>query len=368
MPLKLIDPGKRHGSPYFYMRGTVRGRRVDESTGTSDRKAAQDVLVKRSAELLQRSIHGDSAVASFADAALSYMDAAGETAHLAPIIKHFGKRKLAHIAQAEIDEAAKRLCPRGSPATQNRQIYTPISAVLHHAARKKWCDKPAIARPKGHDKERVRWIGYDEAERLIEAAAPHLRPLVVFLLSTGARLSEALYLEWDDVDLSRAHVTFRPTEARGIKTDEARGVPLPPRAVAELANLPWERKGFAFRKPAGKIKKSGRVWLPYESRDGEGGGQVKTAWRGMLKRAGLADFTPHDCRHTWATWHYRANRDIQALMALGGWKTPAMVFRYTHINASHLAPSQNVIWGQSGAENGDRLPGGNVTPMIQNGN
>lgn len=268
-----------------------------------------------------------------------------------PILNHFGvKTLLARIGQAEIEEAAKKLYPRASAATVNRKVYTPISAVLHHAARKRWCAKPVIARPDGHDKERVRWITHVEAERLIEAAAPHLRPLVVFLLSTGARLAEALYLEWSDVDLSRAHVSFRPTEARGIKTDDARGVPLPPRAVAALANLPWDREGFVFRRPAGKIHASGRIWLPYESRSGEGGGQVKTAWAGMLKRAGIADFTPHDCRHTWATWHYAANRDVQALMALGGWKTPSMVFRYTHINASHLAPSQALLWGIDGEQ------------------
>lgn len=96
----------------------------------------------------------------------------------------------------------------------------------------------------------MRWITYAEAEKLIAAAAPHLRPMVVFLLSTGARLSEALYLEWADVDLSRAQVTFRPMDARWIKTDEARGVPLLARAVAELANVPWDRDGFVFRRPA----------------------------------------------------------------------------------------------------------------------
>jgi integrase len=346
MPLKLIEPGKRHGSPYWYIRGSVRGLRVDESTGCLDKKAAEQVRIKREGDLLTRSIHGDPAVRTFHQAALSYMDGGGDATHLNPIILHFGPRMLlASMGQDEIDECAKRLSPRTSPATQNRQIYTPISAVLHHAARKKWCSKPVIARPKGHDKERVRWITYEEAERLIDAAAPHIRPLVIFLLSTGARLSEALYLEWADVDLSRAHVVFKPTDARGIKTDDARGVPLPPRAVAELAMTPWDREGFVFRRPAGKIKTTGRKWLPYESRDGAGGGQIKTAWAGMLKRAGLSDFTPHDCRHTWATWHYMANRDINALMTLGGWKTPAMVFRYTHINTSHLAPSQNRLWG-----------------------
>lgn len=362
MPLKLVQ---RHGSPYWYIRGSIRGIRVDESTGCVGKKDAEAVLAKRSGEVLNQSIHGDPAVRTFAEAALSYIEAGGDGAHLHPIIRHFGPRKLlAHVGQAEIDEAARKLKPRAAAATINRQIYTPISAVLHHAARKKWCPKPVIARPKGHDKERVRWITYEEAERLIEAAAPHLRPLVVFLLSTGARLSEALYLEWSDVDLSAAHVVFRPTDARGIKTGESRGVPLPARAVAELANVPWDRDGFVFRRPAGKIKTTGRVWLPYESRGGEGGGQIKTAWAGMLKRAGISDFTPHDCRHTWATWHYRANRDIQALMALGGWKSPQMVFRYTHVNTSHLAPSQAALWAQSGGNRGEQVTSGAVTSLI----
>lgn len=361
MPLKLV---RRHGSPYWYLRGSVRGIRVDESTGLGDKGKAEEVRIKRESEILTQSIHGDSAVRKFADAALSYMTAGGDGSRLDPILAYFGPKKLlAHIGQAEIEACARKLCPNGSAATQNRQVYTPISAVLHHAARLKWCAKPVIARPKGHDQERVRWITYEEAERLIAAAAPHIRPLLIFLLSTGARLSEALYLEWDDVDLGRAHVVFRPTDARGIKTDEARGVPLPPRAVAELANLPWDRKGFVFRRPAGKIKTTGRVWLPYESRDGKGGGQIKTAWAGMLRRAGITDFSPHDCRHTWATWHYRANRDVSALMALGGWTTPKMVFRYTHINASHLAPSQASIWGN----HGDQQSEATVTPLIQNG-
>jgi len=359
LPLKLVQ---RHGSPFWYIRGSVRGIRVDESTGCRDKRSAEEVRITREGEILTQSIHGDPAVRTFADAALSYMTAGGERQHIDPLLAHFGPRVLvASIGQAEIEDAARALYPKAGPATQNRKVYTPMSAILHHAARKKWCAKPVIARPKGHDKERVRWITYAEAERLIAAAAPHLRPLLVFLLSTGARLSEALYLEWSDVDLSRAHVLFRPTDARGIKTDEARGVPLPARAVAELANVPWDREGFVFRRPAGKIRKSGRVWLPYESRDGKGGGQIKTAWAGMLARAGVEDFTPHDCRHTWATWHYIANRDVGALMRLGGWKTPAMVFRYTHINASDLAPSQAALWGNDG----DRAMLAPVSPLRQ---
>lgn len=349
MPVKLVQ---RPGSPHWYIRGSIRGVSVFESTGLDRRDQAEEVLAVRAAEILQQSVHGHSSVRTFADAVISYIAAGGDATHLDPITKHLGRQRLAAIGQHEIDEAARKLKPGVSPSTLNRQIYTPIAAVLHHAARNRWCSKPVISRPK-EPKGRVRWITHDEADRLIDAAAPHLRPLVILLLATGARLSEALYLNWREVDLSRAHVVFLNLEAGGpgTKNGESRGVPLHPRAVAALANLP-HREGAVFRRDLGGPTKRGGVrplGPGYESRNGLGGGQVKTAWNAMLRRAGIADFTPHDCRHTWATWHYAANRDLGALMELGGWKSPAMVMRYAHVNTAHLAGSINRIWGAESA-------------------
>lgn len=359
MSLKLT---RRHGSPWWYIRGTIRGIRIDESTGLGDRVRAEEVLALRSAEVVKESVHGRSSVRTFADAALSYMEGGGEGRHLTPILKHFGLRKLSAIGQDEIDEAARKIKPDGSPATRNRHVYTPVSAVLHHAASKKWCERPVIARPKT-PKGRVRWITTEEAERLIDAAAPHIRPLVIFLICTGARVSEALYLDWRQVDLARSHVMLLNVEAGGVgtKNGESRGIPLHPRAATALAALP-HRTGAVFRRDLGGKLWDGRVkplGPGYESRDRKGGGQIKSAWAGMCRRAGIADFTPHDCRHTWATWHYMANRDITALMDLGGWKTPAMVMRYAHANSSHHAASINRLWG---AEVGDIA--GSDTPSI----
>ena len=337
MPLYLT---KRGESPYWYIRGSIRGARVDESTGTRERAAAEQILAVRSAELFTESVHGSAAVRTFADAALSYMEAGGERKHLLPIIKRLGPVKLSKIGQEQIEDVAKKVKPKASPATVNRHVYTPISAVLHHAALKGWCGKPTIARPR-QPKGRVRWITYEEADRLTQAAAPHLRPLVIFLLSTGARLSEALYLDWRNVDLSRAHVSFLDT-----KNGDSRGVPLHPRAVAALSALPY-RSGAVFRTKVSYQSPLTGKWThgePYEDREGRGGGQVKTAWAGMLRRAEIDNFTPHDCRHTWATWHYAANRDIIALMKLGGWKSEAMVLRYAHVNVEQLAPTIDRLW------------------------
>ncbi len=334
MPLKLT---KRHNSPYWYARGTVRGCRIDESTRLADRKAAQEWCALREAELVKESIHGASAVKTFAHAVESYLDEGGSTAHLRPLLDFFGTTKLVNIDPTMIARAAKKLGrkadgSRKSLSTLNRQVYTPIAAVLHHAAEKRWCAKPLIKRPK-QPEGRVRYATHEEAERMIACAADHLKPLVVFLFSTGARLSEALYLDWRHVDLQAARVSFH-----GTKNGESRGVPLHPRAVQELSQLP-HRTGAVFRRPDGQ---------PYSDRRGAGGGQIKTAWATMLRRAGMTDFHPHDCRHSWATWHYAASRDMLGLMTLGGWKSEKMVKRYAHVNQDQLAPSIHRIWGNSG--------------------
>ena len=71
-------------------------------------------------------------------------------------------------------------------------------------------------------------------------------------------------------------------------------------------------------------------------------------FKGACKRAGIIDFHPHDCRHTWATWHYAANRDLVALMDLGGWKSERMVLRYAHMNVAHREQSITALpWDQS---------------------
>jgi integrase len=332
-----LDLKRRPKSPYWIIRGTLRGIRVEESTGTRDKRIAEEIRAKREAEILALSVYGRRATATFAAAALSYLENGGSKRFTAPVISYFGTTPLIKIDQDELDRGAKKLYPNGGPATRNRQFYAIASAILHHAAKRGWCALPIIERPKLPD-GRIRWLTIDEADRLITACSDHLRPLVIFMLYTGARAGEALWLDWRDVDLSRAHVQFPKT-----KNGDARGVPLHPRAVAALANLGGRNSSEVFRRPDG---------MPYErpkrSDDTSAGSRIKTAFRAACRRAGIVDFHPHDCRHTWATWHYAKNRDLGGLMKLGGWKSERMVMRYAHVNVGEL---QHTI---------DKLPGGNL--------
>lgn len=162
-----------------------------------------------------------------------------------------------------------------------------------------------------------------------------MRPLLYFLLYTGARMGEALWLEWAQVDLQRSTVTFLDT-----KNGTSRSVPLHPVLAGILASLAGgfaesgRNNGEVFLRPDG---------LPYsrpkpgQDSDHSAGTRIKTGFRATCRRAGILNLHPHDLRHTWATWHYQANRDLGALMRLGGWKTMAMVMRYAHTNVDELA-------------------------------
>jgi excisionase family DNA binding protein len=66
-----------------------------------------------------------------------------------------------------------------------------------------------------------RWLTVEEEQRLLAAAAPWLRELVVFAIYTGMRMGEILALTWAGVDLFRRTVTvFRS------KNGERRTIPV----------------------------------------------------------------------------------------------------------------------------------------------
>ncbi|HDZ73511.1 MAG TPA: site-specific integrase [Aurantimonas coralicida] len=341
MPLRVVSRPK---SPLLYIRGTIAGVRVEESAGTSSRKLAEEYRAKREAEIYKEGLYGRGVSRTFAEAVVSYLETRGSAPRfMGKVLDHFDTTPLAKITLDAIDEGARKIYPKASAATRDRQFYTPTIAVLKHAAKRGWCAPIIVERPKKSKGAVVRWLTPEEAERLISACAPHLRPIVVFLLYTGARVGEALWLEWRSISLDRAHVSFDET-----KSDYPRGGWLHTRLVAELANLP-HREGEVFRRP------DGEPYQPLKGGDDTSAGtRIGTAFKSACKRAGITSFRVHDCRHTWATWHYQQNRDLTALMRLGGWRSEKMVLRYAHQNVGEFAASI------------ERLPGGILGECSEN--
>jgi integrase len=351
VPLKVQ---RRKGTSSFWLTGSIRGRRIRETTGTDDPALAEERRAAREAELYRAAVHGEKpSPVSFAAAALSYLKAgqySKETKlRLGRVAGIIGPgRSVEDIDQAVVDRIADALLRPGyAPATKLREVTTPIRAVLTHAARRKWCTLPAFETAPLSN-ARTEWLTPADASRLLLAAPPHLQPLLTFMLCTGARLSEALSLDWRDVDLTHQRVVLRETKGKiGQKRDRIIDG-LVPRAISAMAALP-HRDGRVFR-PVYRSGKGGQFQPgeAYRSRALGGGGQIKTGWASALTRAQIdKPITPHGCRHTWASWHYAVHRDPMKLRDDGGWRSLDLVERYTHLTPVGMA-TDIIAWWNAG--------------------
>lgn len=350
---------QRTGSPWLYVRGTVRGQRVFESTGTADGRLAEEYRATREAELYRAAIHGPGpARVAFHMAVDSYLDAkapgVATRAFLGRLTQVWGPRMMcSDIGQEQIDLACRALCrPGAKPATKLRNVVTPARAVLNHAARRGWC-QPPVFEVAAVSSGRTEWITPAEAEAMIAASTKRLRhmaPLLSFFFCTGARVNEALALDWADVDLQHARAVLRDT-----KNGADRHVDLPPRLVADLAN--HARSIHKAAAPKGRVFLD-RARRPYrltdDSRTAPYGGQLRASWRAVLKAAGITrqGLTPHTARHSWASWHYAVHRDLLLLRHTGAWHSVSIVERYAHLMPPTMAPAAASFWGSKNETRG----------------
>src|SRR5262249_40669963 len=131
--------------------------------------------------------------------------------------------------------AAAAIYPDATNATRNRQVYTPVSAILKHAG-----FETKLRRPKGANGEkRTTWLWPEQTEKLFAEAEKidkEFAVLLVFLCYTG----EALALTCAELSLSE-RFAYVPTS----KNDEPRAVFLNDFVVSVLAEHPrgLERQG-----------------------------------------------------------------------------------------------------------------------------
>lgn len=254
---------------------------------------------------------------TFAEAAALYP---GERRFLAQWVDYFRDTPLAEITQEAIDRAISERLRNVARSTQVRQGVTPISGVLHNAAARGLCEYRQIRRPKQPKPDRLRWLWPTEATRLVGSCSDHLRPILLLLLMTTCHPSEAIFLDWCQVDLTRHRIQFPPARKRN-----GRSIRLHPAVVAALARLP-HREGAVFRRPDGRAYPAER-----------GAAAVKTAFAAACRRAKINDFTIGDTRVTSAVWYLARNRDFDALMRRGGWRgDPRMTARYKRISPADL--------------------------------
>lgn len=328
-------------------------------------RATSANLVKEEAATLyaqhaREALHGpgrpDRKFAEIAEAYLEFeVRHTAQRQRVLAIVSALGDVAVSAIDQEAVDKLQKKLIRKSepSPSTVRALVSTPLIAVLNFGFRRRWCDKPVFERPRQR-KGKTLIVTPGEAQHIIECAAPHQQPILLFLAGTGCRVAEALKLTWEwnhedgGVDLVGGRARLMQKSRRASEGPRERIVMLPPAIIAMLANLASrEGRVFQWQTNVGAKSRGLRQGAYAAKKAGTGGGQLKTGFNAAVRRAGLAGrgITPHTFRHSWASWHYAIHKDLALLKEEGGWETLSMVERYRHrLEAGH-EEAVLTIWG-----------------------
>ena len=160
----------------------------------------------------------------------------------------------------------------------------------------------------------------DELKRLVKVLKSDRNKMVsavcLFLLSTGARLNEALGARWEHFDLEHQNWTIPSAHSKSRKT---RSIPLNPTAIQILESLGTRDKyDHPFIGRRGKLTTINRVWDR------------------LRNDAGLPHLRLHDLRHNYASFLINSGRSLYDVQKILGHSDPTVTQRYAHLSTKSL--------------------------------
>jgi integrase len=171
----------------------------------------------------------------------------------------------------------------------------------------------------------VRWLRPEEEILVFDAMPSPCREISQLAALTLMRLSEIRTLRRDQVRLEQGVLELPTTKT------EPRYVVLSAAAQKILrGQLEAHSKEWVFPNPDGR---------PYSRI------HVSRVFRKAARAAGLRDFHFHDLRHHGATMALNKGFTAPIVMALGGWKTEAMMRRYAAVTDQTLRAAAEAVSG-----------------------
>ena len=161
------------------------------------------------------------------------------------------------------------------------------------------------------------YLTLEESRKLIEAVKlPMLKVFYLFLSQTGARIGEAIGLEWKCVDMERKVVSITHS-----KTGATRVIPISDILFSSLQSLP-HRSVYVFTKEDG---------TPYHKNF------VQHHFKRVVKSMGLdGRLHPHSLRHSFASNLVKKNVSLFTVSQLLGHSSIQTSMIYAHLQTSEL--------------------------------
>jgi len=154
----------------------------------------------------------------------------------------------------------------------------------------------------------MRILSDREMIKLIDAAPPHLQPIIVIAANTGMRRMEILSLKWENIDFRRGIIHIKDS-----KSGKAREVYMNDMVFETLKALEQESE-FVFFNPS----------------TGTHITDVKRSFKRACGDTGIKGLRFHDLRHTAATRMVEAGVDLVTVSKILGHSSIEMTMRYAH--------------------------------------
>ena len=234
------------------------------------------------------------------------------------IVKRIGHLPLQTFGPTEVREWLDQLMepdnadydPLGAKSILNIHGYLSMCmdvAVAERLIRVNPCTVSDL--PKWERKE-PRFLTEGELARVIKLTPAHWKPLIVFLAASGARISEALGLKWQNVDLLTGRVTFATQlidragtfEDAPLKTKYSRRTINVPPSVCQVLALLWSAdrrdNDYVFRSKNGGPTRYA---------------VVRRAWCRALEETEFEGLGFHSFRHTLASQLIKRNKSLTSI-------------------------------------------------------
>jgi integrase len=316
--MRLYQRGKKH---IYYVDYSADGRRIQESTGTANRREAEIFKALRISEV-QRGVFVKPVNTTLAEFGEWYIEHAKlhkrswkrDVQMLGNLQAFFGPVKLRDITAARVEQYQRERVKAVCPATSNREMAL-LKHMFNLAERRgehRGSNPVRFVRFLAEDNLRFETLSEEQEKALLLASPPYLRELITFAINTGLRTSDIFNLRWEEVDI----------EQRRLKKIVKKS--------AKPLSLPLNDAAFAVIEARAAVMSGPYVF--YNPLTGDRFKDVKGGMAVAVKRAGLPKITWHMFRHTFASRMTRDGVDIVTVKELLGHADVKTTMRYAHSN------------------------------------
>ena len=323
----------KRGNVYWY-EFTFRGQRIRESTGLTNKTAAQQAESIRRAGLAEgrAGIVRREPCPKFEDFVnhdflpwSKKQHEAHPRTHLyyrcsSNSLKEFlGKTTLDGISTGQVEKFKLARAEEVSPASTNRDLAA-LRSMLNYAIRQGFIARNPVAGvkflPEGPGMMRV--VSHEEQERYLAAANPLLRDVATLILETGMRPEEVFTICRENVHLDRRYL-FVP---KGKTRFARRNIPLTDAALKVLRRR--------------MVKAQTAYLFPHRRDPNKPMETIQKAHEEALEGAAIQPrFRLYDLRHTFGSRSAMAGVDLATLKELMGHSNISITMRYVHPTPEH---------------------------------